>query len=380
MKLSHSLKIATVVAVALTLVSTSGANAAVLKAAGSSAVAGIIDACKAEFQSATGDSYDYPAGGSGAGKTAMQNKTVDFAFSDSVHATPVASEIHIPTVIWPIGILTNLNTSKPLNLSRETIAGIFAGKITRWNDPAIVADNNTSTSVVVYKKDSKGNIVKDKNGTPTVLRTKLVKITRTMPKQAITVIYRADNSGTSNNLTRALNKSAPSIWTKSPADAFSAAFPGDITSDPVHFRSASGSAGVSQLAAMTKYSITYAEISYAASYKLQLSNVINASGNSITPNSDSALAMAAQATVNSDGTVTFDYNTKDKAAYPFTATTYALALTNYGDSAKAAAVKKAIQYLGFNCPGLHPSLGFAVTTHASGFGQKLDAQLAKLGA
>ena len=47
---------------------------------------------------------------------------------------------------------------------------------------------------------------------------------------------------------------------------------------------------------------------------------------------------------------------------------------------KAVAVKKAIQYLGFNCPGLHPSLGFAVTTHASVFGQKLDAQLAKLGA
>ncbi len=379
MKLSQSLKVAVVGAAALTLAFTTTANAAVLKAAGATSVSGIIDACKAEYQAASGDSYDYPGGGSGAGKTAIQNKTVDFAFSDSVHATPVANEIHIPTVIWPVGILTNLNTTKPLNLSRETIAGIFAGKITRWNDQAIVDDNNTTTNVVVYKKDAKGNIVKDKNGTPTVLRTNTVKITRTMPNQPITVIYRADNSGTSNNLTRALNKITPSVWTKSPADAFAAAFPGDITSDPVHFRSAAGSAGVSQLAAKTKYSITYAEISFAATYKLQLTNVINAAGNSITPNSDSALAAAAQATVNADGTVAFDYNTTDKAAYPFTATTYALALTNYGDASKAAAVKQAISFLGFNCPALHPALGFAQTTHSSAFGIKLDTQLAKLG-
>ncbi len=380
MKLSSSLKVAAAGAVVAALAFAPIANAAVLKAAGATSVSGIIDACKAEYQTATGDSYDYPGGGSGAGKTAIQNKTVDFAYSDSVHATPVANEIHIPTVIWPVGVLTNLNTTKPLNLSRETIAGIFAGKITRWNDAAIVADNNKTITTPILKKDSKGDVVKDKNGTPVVLRINTTNIARTMPNQPITVIYRADNSGTTNNLTRALNKVVPSVWTKSPADAFTAAFPGDITADPVHFRSASGSAGVAQLAKKTKYSITYAEISFASAYGLQLTNVINAAGNSITPNSDSALAMAAQATVNADGTVTFDYNTADKSAYPFTATTYALALTNYGDAAKAASVKKAISFLGFNCPGLHPALGFAVTTHSSAFGIKLDTQLAKLGA
>ena len=379
MKLSRSTKIATAGAAAILLAFAPIANAAVLKAAGATSVSGIIDKCKAEYQAATGDSYDYPGGGSGAGKTAMQNKTVDFAYSDSVHATPVANEIHIPTVIWPGGILTNLNTSKPLNLSRSTIAGIFAGQITKWNDPAIVADNNKTITTVVLKKTN-GVVVKDKQGNPVVLRTQTSNISRTLPNQAITVIYRADNSGTTNNLVRALNKSVPSVWTKAPADAFSAAFPGDITKDPVHFRSASGSAGVSQLAKNTKYSITYSEISFAAAYGLQLTNVINAAGNSITPNSDSALAMAAQATVNADGTVVFDYNAMDPAVYPFTATTYALALTNYGDTAKAASVKKAINFLGFNCPGLHPELGFAQTTPTSIFGVKLLAQLAKLGA
>ena len=379
MKLSRSTKIATAGAAAILLAFAPIANAAVLKAAGATSVSGIIDKCKAEYQAATGDSYDYPGGGSGAGKTAMQNKTVDFAYSDSVHATPVANEIHIPTVIWPVGILTNLNTSKPLNLSRSTIAGIFAGQITKWNDPAIVADNNKTITTVVLKKTN-GVVVKDKQGNPVVLRTQTSNISRTLPNQAITVIYRADNSGTTNNLVRALNKSVPSVWTKAPADAFSAAFPGDITKDPVHFRSASGSAGVSQLAKNTKYSITYSEISFAAAYGLQLTNVINAAGNSITPNSDSALAMAAQATVNADGTVVFDYNAMDPAVFPFTATTYALALTNYGDTAKAASVKKAINFLGFNCPGLHPELGFAQTTPTSIFGVKLLAQLAKLGA
>ena len=380
MKFSRSLKIATVGAFAAALAIAPVANATVLKASGSTFIAGLIDACKAEYQAATGDSFDYAGGGSGAGKTAVQNKTVDFAFSDSVHATPVASEIHIPTVIAPIGILTHLNTTKALNLSRETIVKIFAGAITRWNDPAIVADNNKTVTTPVYRKDSSGNVMKDKNGNPVVLRINTSNITRTLPNQPITVIYRADNSGTTNNVVRAFNKILPSVWTKNPADGFAAAFPGDITSDPVHFRSAAGSAGVAQLSKRTPYSITYAEISYAASYGLQLTNVINAAGNSITPNSDSALAAASVATVNADGTLVFDYNTSNPSAYPFTATTYALALTNYGDAAKAAAVKKAIQFTAFSCPGLHPALGFAVVTHSSAFGIKLDTQLAKLGA
>jgi phosphate transport system substrate-binding protein len=381
MKLSSSVKIAVAGAAAMVLAFAPAANALVLKAAGATSVAGLIDKCKAEYQSATGDSFDYPGGGSGAGKTAFQNGTVDFAFSDSVHATPIANEIHIPTVIWPVGILTNIGVGKqPLNLSRSTIAGIFAGQIKQWNDPAIVADNNKVINTPVYRMGKDGKPLKDKNGAPIVLRIKTTKILRSLPSEAITVIYRADNSGTSNNLTRALNKSAPTIFTKSPADSFAAAFPGDITSDPVHFRSASGSAGVAQLAKSTRFSITYAEIGFAASYGLQLTNVINAAGNSITPNSDSALAMAAQATMNSDGTVAFDYNTNDPAAYPFTATTYALASTSYGDATKAAEVKKTIAFVGFNCPALHPDLGFAVTTHTSAFGKKLDSQLAKLGA
>ena len=145
------------IAAALTLAFAPSANAAVLKASGATSVSGLIDKCKADYQSATGNSFDYPGGGSGAGKTAFTNGTVDFAFSDSVHSPLVANEIHVPTVLWPVAVLTNLpGSNKPVTLSTETIAKIFAGDIKNWNDPAITADNNRSVNTIIYKKDEIG--------------------------------------------------------------------------------------------------------------------------------------------------------------------------------------------------------------------------------
>ena len=153
--MKKSLKKAAVVLSALSLILIPAANAAVLKAAGATSVSGLIDKCKADYQTATGHSFDYPGGGSGAGKTAFTNGTVDFAFSDSAHSPMIANEIHIPTVLWPVAILTNLGGSnKPVTLSTDTLAGILAGKITNWNDPAIVADNNRTINTVIYKKDA----------------------------------------------------------------------------------------------------------------------------------------------------------------------------------------------------------------------------------
>ncbi len=380
--MKNSFKKAAVVATALSIVLTPAANAAVLKASGATSVSGLIDKCKADYQSATKLSFDYPGGGSGAGKTSFTNGTVDFAFSDSVHAPMIANEIHVPTVLWPVAILTNLTGSnKPVTLSTDTIAGIFAGKIKNWNDPAIVADNNRSINTIIYKKDSAGNIAKDAKGQPIVLRTQVVNQRRTMPNLPITVIYRSDNSGTSNNLVRALNKLAPSVWSKAPADSFATAFPGSVTSDPIRFRSASGSAGVSLLASKTKGAITYAELSFAATYKLGLTSVINKAGNAILPTSDSALAAGGVASIDdATGILTFDYLTTDADAYPFTATTYALVSTKYGDAAKAKAVKETLSFHAFTCPAKYPALGFAAVTATSKFGAVVNKQLAKLGA
>jgi len=288
----------------------------------------------------------------------------------------------VPTVLWPVAILTNLTGSnKPVTLSTDTVAKIFSGQITKWNDPEIVADNNRSINTIIYKKDSTGKVAKDANGQPIVLRTAVVNQYRTLPNLPITVIYRSDNSGTSNNLTRALNKLAPSIWTKSPADSFATAFPGSITANPVQFRSASGSAGVSLLASKTKGAITYAELSFAATYKLGVSSIINKAGNAIPPTSDSALAAGGVASIDdATGILTFDYLTTDADAYPFTATTYALVSTKYGDAAKAKAVKETLSFHAFTCPAKYPTLGFAAITPTSKFGTTVNKQLAKLGA
>ena len=380
--MKQSFKRAAAIALALSVVLVPAANAAVLKASGATSVSGLIDKCKADYQSATGHSFDYPAAGSGAGKTAFTNGTVDFAFSDSAHSPMIPNEIHVPTVLWPVAIMTNLGGSnKPLTLSTDTIANIFAGKITNWNDPAIQADNNRSVNKIIYRKDASGKVMKDKAGAPIVLRTQTVTGHRILPNLPITIIYRSDNSGTSNNLARALNKLAPSVWTKAPADSFATSFPGTITADPVRFRSASGSAGVSLLASKTRGAITYAELSFAATYKLAVASVINKAGNAITPDSNSSAAAGGVASIDdTTGLLTFDYLTNDSDAYPFTATTYALVSTKYGNADKAKAVKETLEFHAFKCPALYPTLGFAAVTPQSKFGAIVSKQLAKLGA
>jgi phosphate transport system substrate-binding protein len=381
MKNSRVLKVAAVAAVSLSVIFAPFASATTWKAGGASSVNGLMAACKVAYQAATGDDFPYNGTGSGAGKTGIQNGTMDFAFSDSVVTTElIANEIHLPAFVWPVAILTNLGGSnKPLTLTTETLAKIFAGKITRWNDSAIVAENNRASNVIIYKKKN-GQIVKDAKGAPVVLRTQVVQNHRTLPDKAITVFYRSANSGTSNNLTRAFNNLYPEIWPKSASDAFATAFPGTISSDPVHFRGATGSGDVANGVKATPYSITYAEVGFAAApYNLAITSVINKAGNAIVPSSDSAMAAAAKATVKDDGTVTFDYATKEAAAYPFTATTYALALTDYKDATKAAGIKKTLNYLSTNCAKDNPSLGFGAYSSTNAFAIAFQRQLAKLG-
>ena len=376
MNKSRSIKIAAI-ATAITLAFAPVANATTWKAGGASSVNGLMAACKAQYQAKTGDDFPYNGTGSGDGKTGLHNNSFDFAFSDSVDAAPVANQIHLPAFVWPVAILTNTGGSnKPLTLSTETLAKIFAGKITKWNDPAIVDDNNRPITTIIYAKDAKGGIKKDASGAPVVLRTQTLTQHRILPNKEITVFYRTKNSGTSNNLTRAFNKLYPSIWTKAANDSFATAFPGDITSDPAHFRGAAGSGDVANGVKATPYSITYAEVGFAkAPYNLAITKVINAAGNAIVPSSDSAMAAAAMANVDSNGLVTFDYATKDADAYPFTATTYALAIAKKPTS---DAVAKTLDYLANNCAKDNPAEGFGAYTPTNAFAKAFQVQLAKL--
>ena len=380
MKISRSLRAGAAIAAVLVAVTTPAAYAVDFKGAGASAVNNFIAACKTSYQTATGDSFVYTGTGSGDGKRAMDNKTHDFAFSDSANtnATKRDTQIHLPLVAWPVAVMTNLGSSRQLTLSTGTIAGIFAKKITRWNDPAIVADANRTVSVPVYKKRN-GVILKDKDGAPIVLRTQNVTRYYTLPNKPIVVIYRSGTSGTSNNFTTALNSLAPTMWTNKGNDSFATAFPGSVASDPVGLRAASGSAGVGQLAKDTRYSITYNEVSFAKSYNLQTVKVINPAGNEIAPATEGVLTAFSAATINeSNGLITFDYNSKLAGAYPFPATTYGMVLTGADKSPNVAAVKKMFEYHAFECPKLFPGEGMAVTTKDSDLGKAIVKLLAKL--
>lgn len=380
MKLTRSLRLTAATAAVLVAISAPAAYAVDFKGAGASAVNNFIAACKTSYQTATGDSFVYTGTGSGDGKRAMDNKTHDFGFSDSANtnATKLATQIHIPLVAWPVAIMTNLGSNRQLTLSTDTIAKIFSKQITRWNDPAIVADANRTYDKIVYKTKN-GQVVKDKNGAPVVLRTQKVTRYFTLPNKPIVVIYRSGTSGTTNNFTTALNALAPSVWTKSGNDSFVTAFPGTVASDPVGIRAASGSAGVGQLAKDTKYSITYNEVSFAKTYSLQVANVINPAGNEVAPDTSGVLTAFSAADINADsGIIKFAYTSKLPGAYPFSATTYGMVLTGADKSSSVAAVKKMFEYHAFECPKLFPEQGMAVTTKDSELGKAITKLLAKL--
>lgn len=365
MKFSMKSKLVSAIAATGLLLSSTPAHAVDLAGSGATFVAPILEACKAGFAKSSGHSYTYGGGGSGTGQKNSDASVGDFWFSDSAYKSGTrASIIHAPVVAAPIAVMTNLPSSRQLYLSPATIAGIFGGTITKWNDPKIAADNNRQITEVVYKKDAAGNAKLDKNGKPEILRTSKRSVTYTLPNQPIKVIYRSDSSGTSNLFTSYLNGVAPEIWTKAGNNVFSTAFPGNINDKENIGRitSASGSQGVASTAALTKYSITYAEKSFADSNKLKIVAVGNASGNFILPTSTAVSAFLGNATIDAKGYFTFNYKTTEPGAYTLGIVSYMLVDTAYADKTKAAAVKQLANYLmSEECTGgANASLGYVV--------------------
>ena len=356
MKISKSLKIAAA-ALALSFFAVTPAYSVGLTGAGATFPVPLIDACKAGFAADTGHSFTYGGGGSGAGVSASDKGVGDVNFSDSAHkaATRLSSVIHVPVVAAPVAVLYNLpNKSKTLNLSANTLAGIFAGTITKWNDPAIVADNNRSIKTIIYRKNADGTVKRDAKGNPVVLRTDVRTVYYTLPNQSIKVVYRSDASGTQGNFTAFLNGAAPSVWTKAGNNAFSSTFPGNLN-DPANLgriTGASGSAGVAVQAGKTPYSITFAEPSYAKAQKLQMANIQNAAGNFQAPDAAGTSAFLAAGTVDANGFIDFNYKTTVAGAYPLGIVSYALVDTK---NPNAAAIKQFLNYiLSSKCVSLLP--------------------------
>ena len=354
-------------ALTLTISLAPAAHAVDLTGSGASFVDPLLQACKAGFAQASSHSYTYTSTGSGTGRRNSDNRLGDFWFTDSAHtaSTKRATVYNAPIVAAPIAVLVNLPANRDIYLSPTTVAKIFAGEITKWNDPEIVADNNRSVAVTILRKDKAGNPVLDKAGNPRVLRTSTKNIRYSLPNQPIKVIYRADGSGTSGNFTRWLNGVAPSIWTKPANDTFTTAFPGNINSPQNIGRivGANQSQGIATLAKATKYSITYAEKNWGDSYGLRTAYIQNAAGEYVFPDSAAVTAFLNDATISADGLVTYNYGTKTKGVYTLGIVSYMLLETSYADKSRGAAVVELAKYiLSPACAGKDPALGFVVLT------------------
>ena len=348
MKFSNKVK-AIVLAAVVAVSGATPAHAVDLAGSGASFVVPLVEACKAGFAKKTGHSFVYTSTGSGTGKNNSDNEIGDFWFSDSAHtgAKKRSTIFHAPIVAAPIAVLVNLPAKKDIYLSADTVAKIFAGQITQWNDPQIVADNNRTVKSVIYRKDANGNARKDSKGNPIVLRNASKSIIYTLPNKPIKVVFRSDTSGTTNNFTRWMSGNAATIWNKPANDAFTTAFPGNIndTKNIGRIVGANGSQGVATLAAKSSYSITYAEKQWGTSFGLRAAYVGNASGNFTLPDSAATSAFLGEANQNADGIVTYDYNTKVPGVYTLGIISYMLLETSYESKEKGKAVVELAEYL-----------------------------------
>ena len=370
------------------------AYAETLNGSGATFALPLIDACKVDFAKDSGHTINYPGGGSGKGRTDFTAGLVDFAGSDAPYSSgaPAAgSFVYAPIYAAPVAVMYNLPTVKePIYLSPSTIAQIFSGYITNWDDKLIAADNERVVKTPVYKTQKVTATVKGKKVTKTVpvldkkgkaivssYNEKTVNID--LPKQQITVWYRTDSSGTTENFTRFLkgaNAGANErLWPKTQNSTFANATPNNITTF-FNFQGASGSAAVSAGVAGKVGSITYSELSFAIDNKLPVAYVKNAAGEFAAPSAAGTSIFLGGGTINDDGTVSVDFVKAIPGAYPIGTTSYGMAYTSGKSAAKQAAVAAWFTYVLDKCASKYPEKGFAQITGP--LATKAKEQIAKI--
>lgn len=347
--------------------STQAAFAAVtVTGGGSSFDAPLLNACKVAWQTSTGNTFNYTSSSSGTGQTNEDAGIGDVNFSDSGYTPAKASVLNIPVAMAPIAVGYNLPGNKDLYLSQKTLSDIFAGVVTKWNDPEIVADNNGPATLTLFKKDASGATVKDASGAPVVAKSYAVTRHYTLPNQPINIVARADSSGTTQNFLKLFTNNPDtkisSVWTKPLGKVFTAVFPGDVNGvgNLGRIQTATQSSGVAALMNKTPYSIGYFEPSYATG-SLRNALLKNANGDFAAPTADATAAFVNSGTFNSQGLLQFDYSTKAAGAYVLGIVSYALvdsALTT--DNAKA--VTSFLKYLITPACTTVAGLGFSALT------------------
>jgi phosphate transport system substrate-binding protein len=211
--------------------------------------------------------------------------------------------IDLPVYISPIAIAYNVHGVQNLKLDASTIAGIFKGAITKWNDPAITAQNPGAS----------------------------------LPDAGITVVHRSDDSGTTQNFTEYLSATAKDVWTAAPSQTYPYTV-GDA---------AKGTSGVADATRNASNSITYIDESGASGLSIAKLKVgadyvsISAAGAAAVV---AASPMVAGRTSN-DLAVAIDRTNTQTKAWPLVLVSYLITCQHYNDAAKAKLVKAYAGYV-----------------------------------
>ena len=374
----NKLAIAAIATSAL-IFSSSPAFAAQLNGSGATFAIPLIDACKVDFNKDTGHTINYTGGGSGKGRTDFSGNLVDFAGSDTPYTSGApANLIYAPIYAAPVAVMYNLPTVKePIYLSPATVAQIFSGYITNWNDKLIAADNERKVKTPVFKtvkrtvKDKNGkNVTKtvpalDKKGKPIISRYNEKTVNIDLPKLPITVWYRTDSSGTTGVFTdflRGANAGTNErLWPKASNNTFANATPNNISTF-FNFQGGSGSAAVAAGVRGKEGAIGYGELSWALDNKLGVANIQNAVGEFVAPDAAGTSAFLGGGTINDNGTVTVDYKKAIAGAYPIGTASYGLAYASGKNAATQKLVADWFTYILDKCPGKYPEKGFSQIT------------------
>ncbi len=294
--------------IAAAILSMSGtAFAADITGAGSTFIYPILSKWADAYKTKTGVGVNYQSIGSGGGIKQVKAKTVDFGASDKpLNAQEQAESglTQFPAIMGGIVPVVNLDgvANNQMKLNGEVLAEIFMGKITKWNDPKIVALN----------KGMK------------------------LPASDITVVHRADGSGTTFNFTNYLSK-INNEWKEKVGSDTSVAWPVGT--------GGKGNEGVSNFVKQIKGSIGYVETAYAKQNNMIQTQLQNKDGLFVVANAETVKAAAANADwEKAPGFYEILTNEPGKNSWPITATTFVLMHKQQATPERAAEALKFFQW------------------------------------
>jgi phosphate transport system substrate-binding protein len=300
-----------------------------LKGEGSTAQKNVINDWIQKYQAkCSGATIAYNATGSGAGVQQFNGGQVDFGGSDAALSSSKGevaaankrcggTAFNLPMVTIPIGVAFNVKGVTDLTLTPDVVAKMFQGTITSWDDPAIKSLNSGAN----------------------------------LPSTKITVFFRSDASGTTQNFENYLAASAPSVYTATPSKNWS----GKVG------QGKKGNDGVQQGVKSVDGGLGYLEWSFVVSGDLN-SAKINNGGGTVEMNADTAGKAVSAATVDASGaqiTLKLNYATKVAGAYPITGVTYELVCEKYSDAKIGALVKSFFTYTSTEGQNGLADLGYA---------------------